>query len=211
MYIPQHFAETRTEVLHALIKAHPFAAMVVLGPDGLNVNHLPFLIDAGAGEFGTLRGHVARANPVWKSFVDDYEAVAIFQGPQHYITPSWYPSKKTMGGKVVPTWNYAVVHAHGPLRIMEDKEWLFNLVSDLTDQNEAPRAEPWKTTDAPADFIDKMLKAIVGIEIPITRIEGKWKTNQNRTQQDRRGVIDGLSRENTAAASAMADLVPIDE
>ena len=206
MYLPSHFEESRPDVLHDLIRTHPLAALVTLGSKGLDANHLPLELDPGSGPFGTLRGHVARGNPVWHDFSRDIEALAVFQGPQAYISPSWYLTKRETG-KVVPTYNYIVVHAYGPLRIIEDRAWLRGLVERLTNRYEAGRAEPWKVTDAPADFVEQMLGAIVGIEIPLTRLVGKWKVSQNRPSADRDGVVTGLRGMHAADAQAMSDLV----
>jgi len=193
---------------------------VTLGEEGLVANHIPFILDAGAGALGTLRGHVARANGQWRpagtpasmeNVRRDVEALVIFQGPQSYITPSWYPTKQETG-KVVPTWNYAVVHAYGALRPIEDGEWLSNQIERLTVLQEGVRAEPWAVSDAPGDFIDAMMKAIVGIEIEITRMDGKWKVSQNRPVTDRQGVVEGLrtdrvqkNEENTAMAQLVEE------
>ena len=206
MYVPSHFEETRPEVLHGLIREHSLAALVTLGPEGLNANHIPLELDPGPAPFGTLRGHVARGNPVWRDFSRDVEALAVFQGPQAYISPAWYQTKRETG-KVVPTYNYIVVHAYGPLRIIEDRTWLRGLVERLTNRYEAGRAEPWKVTDAPADFVEQMLGAIVGIEIPLTRLVGKWKVSQNRPSPDRDGVVTGLREMNDRDAQAMSGLV----
>ena len=206
MYVPSHFAETRTEVLHDLIRAHPFGVLVLLAPQGLEANHLPFEIDPAPAPLGTLRGHLARANAAWRDFSPQTEALAIFQGAHAYISPAWYATKKEHG-KVVPTWNYAVVHARGPLRVIDDRAWLRRFVEQLTNRHEAQRSDPWKVSDAPADFIDTMTNAIVGIEIPITRLTGKWKVSQNRPAADRVGVAEGLLQEQTADAAAMAALV----
>jgi transcriptional regulator len=202
MYDVGAFREERVEVLHALIKAHPLGTLVTASAQGLEANHIPMLIDPEPVPFGTLRGHVARANPVWRTFNTDMEALVVFQGPQGYITPSWYPSK-AQHGKVVPTWNYAVVHAHGPLKIFDDAEWLRKLVTRLTDSQESQREKPWYVTDAPPDYINTMLKAIVGIEIPLSRIQGKWKLSQNRLPQDRDGVLKGLEAQGDEASLAM--------
>lgn len=206
MYTPSHFEETRVSVLHQLIREHALATFVTLGPEGLNANHIPFEIDPEPAPFGTLRGHVARGNPVWREFSKDVQALLVFQGPQAYISPSWYPTKKETG-KVVPTYNYIVVHAYGPLRPIEDRVWLRNLVERLTNRYEAARVEPWKITDAPADYIETMLGAIVGIEIPVTRLVGKWKASQNRPPADRKGVISGLREMGDADAATMANFV----
>ena len=206
MYVPTHFAETRVDVAHDLIRAHPFGALIVLASDGLNANHIPFEIDPEPAPLGTLRGHVARANPVWRDVSQQVDALAIFQGPHTYVSPAWYATKKE-GGKVVPTWNYAVVHAHGALRVIDDRAWLRQFVERLTNRYEAPRRDPWKVTDAPADFIDTMVQAIVGIEIPIARLTGKWKVSQNRPEKDRAGVVEGLLQQPNDLARAMAKLV----
>jgi transcriptional regulator len=206
VYIPSHFEEHDTGVLHALVRAHPLGAWVVQAEGRLEVNHIPFLVDETRGEHGTLVGHVARSNPVWRALPTPAESVVIFQGPQAYISPSWYPSKAAHG-KVVPTWNYAVVHAHGAPRAIEDRDWLLSLVTKLTDTHEAERAAPWQVTDAPADYVETMLKAIVGIEIPLTKLEGKWKTSQNRLAGDKLGTIAGLHARGDEAAAEMAALV----
>jgi transcriptional regulator len=206
MYLPAHFAESRTEVLHQLISKHPLAVLVTFAANELNANHIPFELDAAPAPLGTLRGHVARANPVWREFSQDVEALLVFQGAQHYISPSWYPTKKDTG-KVVPTYNYIVVHAYGPLRVIEDKTWLRGLVGRLTNRHEAASAQPWKVTDAPDDYIEQMLGAIVGIEIPLTKLTGKWKASQNQPAANRDGVIRGLGEIPTADATAMAGFV----
>lgn len=206
MYVPKQFEETRVDVLHDFIRAHPFGALVTMTPGGLDANHIPFEVDPAPGPFGTLRGHVARANPVWHDLAPGGAALVMFQGADTYISPSWYPSKVETG-KVVPTWNYAVVHAHGVPRFIDDRVWLRAFVEQLTTRHEARRREPWKITDAPADFIDKQVGAIIGVEIPITRLIGKWKVSQNRPAQDRDGVIEGLVREGGHSGAAMAELV----
>lgn len=206
MYLPKHFEETRIEVLHALVRSHPLGALVTLGADGLEANHIPFEIDPDPAPFGTLRGHVARANPVWRDLSRGGEALAIFQGPSTYVSPSWYPSKQE-GGKVVPTWNYAVVHAYGPLRAVDDAAWLRAFVERLTNRHESGRTAPWHVTDAPADYVDKMVTAIVGIELPVARFVGKWKVSQNRPARDRAGVVARLEENGGDAARAMGALV----
>lgn len=206
MYLPSHFEETRVEVLHRLIREHPLGTLVTLGSEGLNADHVPFEVEAAPAPFGTLRGHVARGNPVWRDFSKDLEALLVFQGPQAYITPSWYPTKRETG-KVVPTYNYIVVHAYGALRAIEDRAWLRGLVERLTNRHEAGRPQPWKVADAPEDYIETMLGAIVGIEITVTRLVGKWKASQNRPPADRDGVVRGLAGSDDADAAAMADFV----
>lgn len=206
MYVPAHFEETRPEVLGRLIHDHPLAALVTLGRNGLSANHIPLELDPEPAPPGTLRGHVARANPVWQDFSRDVEVLAIFQGAQAYISPAWYETKKETG-KVVPTYNYIVVHAYGPLRIVEDRAWLRALVERLTNRHEAARPEPWKVTDAPAGYIEQMLGAIIGVEIPLTRLVGKWKVSQNRPAVDRDGVVSALGEMEDQNARAMSDLV----
>ncbi len=206
MYLPKHFEESDPQVLHALIRAHPLGTWVTQHEGELLANHIPFLIDPARGANGTLVGHVARANPVWRSFSETVESLVVFQGPESYITPSWYPSKREHG-KVVPTWNYAVVHAHGVPRAIDDREWLRGLVNRLTDTHEAAMARPWQVADAPPEFIDRQLEAIVGIEIPLARLVGKWKVSQNRPAPDRRGVAAGLLGRGDAPAGEMAALV----
>jgi transcriptional regulator len=191
MYTPAHFEERDITVLHALMRSHPLGAWVTHSDGTLVANHIPFLVDATRGVHGTLIGHVARANPVWKSFSRDMASVVIFQGPQAYITPSWYPSKHEHG-KAVPTWNYALVHAHGLPRAIQDREWLLQHVTRLSDVHESGQAVPWSVADAPPDYVDKMLTAIVGVEIPITTLSGKWKVSQNRSSPDKLGTIAGL-------------------
>ncbi|WP_367847460.1 FMN-binding negative transcriptional regulator [Rhodoferax sp. WC2427] len=205
-YLPPHFAETDPATLHALVCAHPLATWVVPQTDGeLLVNHIPFLLDADRGPHGTLVGHVARANPVWRA-LGTTASVAVFQGPDAYVSPSWYPSKP-VHGKVVPTWNYAVVHAHGTARVFDDQAQLLALVTRLTALHEAPMAQPWQVADAPAAYIDTMLGAIIGIEIPVQRWVGKWKVSQNRSEDDRQGVAAGLQARGTVQGDAMAELV----
>mgnify|MGYP001587275498 CR=1 FL=1 len=210
MYTPAHFAETRADVMHALMAAHPLGTLVTLTPSGLDANHIPFEIDpsaTAAAPHGTLLAHVARANPVWRDLAASVDALVIFQGPQAYITPTWYVETKPAGGKVVPTWNYCVVHAHGPLLVRDDPVWLRGQLERLVHRHESTRPAPWHLSDAPADFIEKQIAAIVGIEIPITRLTGKWKVSQNRSPADRAGVVGGLAVAPDRDAAAMAGLV----
>lgn len=199
MYQPPAFREDRPEVLQALIRAHPLATLVTSGAGGLQANLLPFLL---TDEGGALRAHLARANPQLADLREGGEALVIFQGPQAYVSPAFYASKAEHG-KVVPTWNYAVVQVRGTPRVLDDAAWVREQIDDLTDSQEAGRAEPWAVGDAPDDFIAMQLRAIVGIEIPIASIEGKWKVSQNRSEADRQGVAAGLPLE----AAAMALLV----
>lgn len=192
MYIPKHFAETDRRAMHDLIAAHPFATWVTHTGGQLVVNHIPLLLHAGRGELGTLVGHVARANPIWRHLQPDSPSVAIFQGAHSYITPSWYPSKHATG-KAVPTWNYLVVHAHGVMRTVDDREWLRAHVVELTHRHEHQRPAPWTVDDAPADYIETLLGAIVGVEMTIESLEGKRKLSQNRSEPDLAGIVTGLS------------------
>jgi transcriptional regulator len=206
MYLPSHFQESRVDVMHALIRAYPLGTLVAMTSGGLDANHVPFLVDALPGSNGSLRCHVAKANPIWRELSAKSEVLVIFQGADAYISPSAYQAKKD-NGKVVPTWDYAVVHAYGVPRVTTDRDWLFQLVHDLTQTNEAARSDPWKVSDAPADYTEKLLGAIVGIEIPIARLIGKWKVSQNRSAADRIGVVDDLKRATCEDAQAMAALI----
>jgi len=205
MYVPRHFEESRPEILHALIRAHPLGALVSVGADGLDANHIPFLLKEGANG-AVLHAHVARANPVWRTLESHPRVLVIFQGMEAFITPSWYATKKETG-KMVPTWNYAVVHAHGSVRLHPEPDWLRRHVGELTDSQEAGRTEPWKVEDAPADFIDKLVGAIVGLEIAVERLAGKWKLSQNQVLRDREGVVAGLAGESRDDARAMSDWI----
>jgi transcriptional regulator len=202
MYLPQHFEQTDPAQLTALMRAHPLATLVSVGDGGPVADHIPLEFDPGVGASGCLRGHVARANPLWRQAAGK-PVLAVFNGPQAYISPSHYPSK-AQTHKVVPTWNYAVVHAQGLLRVVEDAPWLHTLVSRLTAHHETPRSQPWAVTDAPDDYVQQMLRAIVGIEIPITSLVGKWKLSQNRSLADLQGVIDGLAQGDAAALATAA-------
>ena len=203
MYLPSHFQETRADVLQELIRTHPLGTLVTFGPDGLNANHVPFEYDPHPAPLGILRAHVARANPVWREAATDVPSLVVFQGPDAYVSPSWYPSKAEHG-KVVPTWNYVMVQARGPLRAIDDPAWLLQLVTRLTERHETPRSAPWAVSDAPADYVQTMLRAIVGIELELTSLSGKWKVTQNRPAADRAGVVDGLKRVGDDAAMALA-------
>lgn len=206
MYIPASFLETRPEVIRAVIEHHPLATLITVGSGGIAASHLPLIYDPEGGPHGVLRGHLARANPQWKTHQPQFEALAIFSGPEHYVTPTWYPSRRAHG-KVVPTWNYVVVHARGPLRFTEEKAWLLHNVSTLTDAQEKSLNPPWRVSEAPSQFIDDMLKDIVGVEMQITTLEGKWKVSQNRPVADRHGVVEGLEKSAAPEAREMARLV----
>ncbi|MGZ5155617.1 MAG: FMN-binding negative transcriptional regulator [Caldimonas sp.] len=208
MYQPAHFAETRPEVLQRLIREHPFGLLVTEGPNGLDANGVPFVLDPGAGP-GVLRAHVARANPVWKDARTDRESLVVFQGAQTYVSPAWYASKAEHG-KVVPTWNYIMVQARGIVRFVDDAAWLHAFVSRLTDRHEAARvagdanSAAWAVADAPGDYVEGMLRAIVGVEIELSSLVGKWKVSQNRSSADREGVARALSQTSGDDAAAMA-------
>lgn len=208
MYLPEKFKEERLDVLHALIRSHPLGALVTLEDGELNANHLPFLIAPPSAEapYGTLQGHVARANPLWRQHDPTREVLVLFQGPHAYVAPAWYEEKQR-SGEVVPTYNYAVVHAHGPLRVMEESQELLDLLQRLTHRFENERSAPWQVDDAPGAFVERLMDAIVGIEIPITRISGKWKTSQNRTALDRITIADGLRAQGDDNSAAMADIM----
>jgi transcriptional regulator len=206
MYLPAHFAEPRVDVLHALMREQPLCTLVALTADGLEANHIPLLLSPDPAPYGTLRGHVARANPLWRICAAESEVLAIFHGPDAYITPSWYATKAETG-RVVPTWNYAVAHAYGRLRAVDDAAWLREQLTALTAHNEGGFAHPWQMSDAPADYIDKLIAAVVGIEIVITRLSGKWKVSQNQPPQNRAGVAAGLRAGGGGEARRMADLV----
>lgn len=188
MYLPSHFEITDAATLHAFVRAHPLATWATVVDGAPQVNHIPFLLDPEAGAQGTLIGHVARANPVWRV---PAASVFVFHGPEAYVSPSWYPSKREHG-KAVPTWNYAVVHAHGTPEVVEDRAALRAILERQTQAQEAGLPHPWALDDAPADFLEQMLQAIVGIRVPVVRWQAKFKLSQNRSAADREGVIDGL-------------------
>lgn len=206
MYQPPHFRETDAERQHALIRSHPLGMLVTAGASGLLANPIPFFLDVEPGGPAVLRGHLARANGQWRDCLGGCPALVVFQGPEHYVTPSWYETKRETG-KVVPTWNYAVVQARGTATAIEDAAWLHRQIRALTDMMEGRRPEPWAVDDAPDDFLAGQVKGIVGLEIVVDALEGKWKVSQNRNEADRGGVAEGLSSIGTQAAAAMADLV----
>ena len=192
MYLPSAFRQDDLAVLLAQLQASPFALLTSAGATGVQASHLPLLLAPDEGEFGTLYGHFARANPHWRDLQGGAEALAVFSGPDAYISPGWYPAKAEHG-KVVPTWNYIAVHARGPVELIEEPERLLQIVSRLSDQHESGRERPWAVSDAPREYIDSMLRAIVGFALPIRRLEGKWKLGQNRSAADQAGVRDGLA------------------
>jgi transcriptional regulator len=193
MYIPEHFAINSPELLHQIIHKHPLGVLVTLTPDGLDANHIPFEFDATQGDMGRLTAHVARANPVWKQCGNGADVLVIFRGEESYISPNWYPSKHETH-RQVPTWNYEVVHAYGKLAIQDEDKFVRGVVARLTRTHEASEPKPWKMGDSAPEYIDAMLKAIVGIEIAITRLEGKAKLSQNRESRDRLHAADVLAR-----------------
>jgi transcriptional regulator len=208
MYQPPHFVETDCDRLHSLIEAYPLGLLVSNGADGPLANPLPFLLDREIGRFGRLRAHLSRANPQWRSLADDPKAqvLVVFQGVDTYVTPSWYATKRETG-KVVPTWNYAIVQARGAARVIDDRDWLAGQIAQLTATHEAGRAEPWKVSDAPDAFVEAQIRGIVGIEIEIADLQGKWKVSQNRPMADRVGVAQGLESSEGFDEAGMARLV----
>jgi transcriptional regulator len=202
LYLPPLFKEDRIDVLHDTIRRSGLATLVTLTPDGLIASHVPLLLDTEPAPYGTLLGHLARPNPQARGAVAGVQALAIFQGPDAYITPSWYETKRATG-KVVPTWNYVTIHAYGTIEFFDNTERLLAIVTRLTEKQEVARADPWAVTDAPADFTQSMLKSIVGFTLPIARLEGKWKMSQNRPAEDRAGVIDGLQDEGHEDVAAL--------
>lgn len=192
MYTPAHFAAPTPDALNRMLRDHPLGTLVHQGPQGLDADHLPFLFDPQDGPLGTLSAHVARANPLWRTCADGAPVLVIFRGADGYVSPSWYPSKQDTH-RHVPTWNYEAVHAHGKLKILDDERYVRGLVARLTRQHEAGEPTPWRIGDAPADFIDQLLRSIVGIRVEITALEGKSKLGQNRTVDDRLGAADRLA------------------
>jgi transcriptional regulator len=206
MHIQTHFEESRPIVLHELIRAQPLATFIVVLDGEIVVNHMPFIVAADEGDCGVLRAHLPIGNSLWQALNGPRKAVAVFQGPSSYITPSWYPSKH-QHGKAVPTWNYVVVHAHGRQNAIQDPAWLLDHVNEMTNKQESAQGLPWKVSDAPEDFTDKMLSRIVGIEMPISSLQGKWKVSQNRPEADRLGVAAGLLNQGDESSLAMEALV----
>ena len=204
MYLPPHFREDDVGLLHQAIRQSGLATLVTSGPGGLTASHIPLLLSPNPAPFGTLEGHLARPNP--QIHDGDREALAIFLGPDAYVSPAWYATKRTTA-KVVPTWNYVAIHAYGALRTYDDPERLLNLVTRLTSRHEAARNDPWSVADAPPAYIASQLKGIVGFELAITRLEGKWKMSQNRPAEDAAGAAAGLSREGGPTGQEVARLI----
>jgi transcriptional regulator len=211
MYIPKHNLETRVPVMHELMRAEPFGSLITMTPLGLFATHLPLVLEEDGSELGVIKAHVARGNTQWRDFDPNVEALAIFSGHHHYISASWYPAVSGIGAEKtkaeVPTWNYIVVHAYGTLKAVEDPNWLLAHLTRLTDIHEAASDNPWRVSDAPERYIEKQMRAIVGLELPVRRLEGKWKTSQNRNERDREAVIRGLADLNTPNSLAMKSLV----
>lgn len=206
MYQPKHFEETRLEVLQALVANQPLSTLVTISGEGLVADQIPLILQPEIGPLGTLVGHVARANPLWRDTHRETPVLTIFQGPQHYISPSWYPTKQEHG-KVVPTWNYVVVQARGILQVHDDAAWVRKQVTQLTQKQERTSAKPWAVDDAPPEYIDSMIKAVVGISIEVTQWSGKWKTSQNQPAVNRVGVVQALGGLTDTQACAMATLI----
>jgi len=199
MYLPEYFREERPEALHDFIRRHHFGAVVCTTAEGLTANHLPLLLSVSQGGETVLRGHLARANPIWKTVSADAPVLVIFTGANHYITPSWYPAKQEYG-KVVPTWNYSVVHAHGTVRFTDDRDLSLQCVRELTDLHESQRANRWAVTDAPPAYIESMVASIIAFEIRVTRLIGKFKASQHRSEAERQAVLGALETEGLSAA-----------
>ena len=205
MFVPDHFKLGGVAEQHALMRAYPFATLITTSDAGYEVTHLPTVLKS-EGELGLIECHVSRANPHWRTIATSGRGLLIYTGPQAYVTPNWYPSK-AVHGKAVPTWNYAVVHAHGTAEIVDDRDWLVRHVSELTDQQEVDSAEPWATSDAPGNFIEVLSRGIVGMRFAIERLEGKAKMSQNRELPDRAGVVAGLRARGSEDDAKVADLV----
>ncbi|SDK16848.1 negative transcriptional regulator, PaiB family [Methylophilus rhizosphaerae] len=206
MYIPKHFAEPDKTALYDIVRAYPLATLVTQTADGVDANHVPLHLTVQNGTAITLSGHVARANPLWKTYNGSKEVLAIFHGPNAYITPSWYP-EKARSGMVVPTWNYVVVHVHGNLKVIDDASWLRRHLALLTAQQEASFKKPWQVEDAPSNFIEKMIQAVVGIEINITSLTGKWKSSQNQPVENQLGAVQGLQESDATVNHQMASIM----
>ncbi|MGH1440371.1 MAG: FMN-binding negative transcriptional regulator [Cellvibrionaceae bacterium] len=205
MHIPKKFRQESQTELHEAIRRYPFASLITYSQSGLEVNHIPFVLKEVDGK-QLLQGHIARANPLWQNVDDQSEALVVFNGPNHYISPNYYPTKKATG-KAVPTWNYISVNVKGTLSYVHDSAWLYNMIDELTQEHELGRPEPWSVKDAPENYIQKMLPAIVGLEIKISSLEGQWKLSQNQPTENKQGVIEGLLKENNSDANTMAALV----
>ena len=208
MYMPQHFAETRPEVIHRIIREHPLGMLVTQGPDGLDADHIPFEYEPAEGTHGVLLAHVARANPLWQRCPTGSQVMVVFRGAQAYISPNWYPSKHE-AHRQVPTWNYEVVHAHGKLTVHDDERFVRGIVARLTRRHEAAEPRPWKIGDSSPEFIDSMLRNIVGIDIAVTSLACKVKLSQNKEARDRQGAAEQLeARGSVELANSMRAAQP---
>ena len=206
MYIPVPNREDNVSVLRRFVRANPLCTLVTMTGKGLIASHIPIVLHESASGFGVLRGHLARGNSQWRDCDANVEALAIFMGPQHFISASWYPGTRTHGEEV-PTWNYVAVHAYGSLRIIEDSNWLLDHLKILVEENERIVETPWSISDAPPEFIASQMRNIIGVEIDVSRVEGKWKASQNRDDEEAAGVVIGLRRLNTPASEVMSKLV----
>ncbi|WP_372982904.1 FMN-binding negative transcriptional regulator [Marinobacter sediminum] len=207
MYVPKHFKEDDTKTLHRYIRDYSFGLFVIADKDGIEANHVPFYFQVDSdNSLGTLQCHLARTNPAWKRIEKGGSVLAIFQGPDAYVSPSWYASKAETG-RVVPTWNYLAVHARGAARVVQDPSWLKEHLHNLTDRHERDRAQPWSVDDAPEEYTERLMQGIVGIEIRIEELSGKLKASQNQPEANRAGVKAGLKAEGVTHAEAMADLI----
>ena len=206
MLQPPVFREDRIEIMHDMMHKNPFASLISMQEGDIVADHIPLVIHPELSAKGNLRGHITLGNPIVKNLDDTTEVLVMFRGPHHYITPSWYPSKKEHD-KVVPTWNYIMVHARGKVKLHKDADWILAHLTELTRRNEKGRDEPWEVSDAPSDFIKRQLRAIVGIEIEISSLQGIWKTSQNKTLEDNKGVCEGLKKESSTEARVMVTCV----
>lgn len=206
MFQPPLFKEDRLSVIHDLIDAYSFGILIAHEDGEISANHLPFVLHRDLGDKGTLRAHMAKGNPLWQHFGPDTNVMVIFQGPHHYISPGWYASKAE-NGKVVPTWNYATVHARGVLKLIDDPDWLITQIGSLSDIHEAGRDVPWKIADAPDKYIRGQMKGIIGLEIEIADLTGKWKMSQNKNDADKAGVLAGLAADGDENALEVAKLI----
>lgn len=205
MYIPNKFRQSDIDCLEKFVRDYPLANLITHSDSGLDTNHIPLLLAQSSG-LKFLHGHIAKINPLWKTLSDKSEVLVVFNGPNCYISPNYYPTKKETG-KAVPTWNYVTVHVAGVMSFIHDKEWKLDMLDDLTRQHESTQAIPWSTTDAPEDYIQKMLTGIVGLKIEISEINGKWKLSQNLPTQNRQGIVEGLSQQADYASQKISELV----
>ena len=206
MFQPPVFREKRIEIMHQMMHKYPFGSLVSMQQSEIIADHIPLVIHPELSAFGNLRGHLARGNSISKNIDQSIEVLVMFSGPHHYITPTWYPTKK-VHDKVVPTWNYIMVHAHGKIKFHQDANWILEHLTELTNRHEKDRKEPWKVSDAPDEFVARQLQGIIGIEVEITDLKGTWKASQNKTAEDNQGVAEGLKNETSEQARAMAHCV----